>query len=425
MLSAFPLRAASARRLFRLGLVLAVVLATSTCATPTDAPDPPGGNPPGENPPAPFEGSLDLSGPASLLVNQSELFTVTAKDAQGQTVSPWPVGFRSSDQSVALVSANGVVTARGRGTATITATRDSAADSITVQVHARLALNPVAGWEWASHIPPTVGDEIQLEPQYVDVNGKLLGAATASGWSSSDPGVASVTQDGLVTTHSAFQEVTITASTPEGAVSRTFVAEEVQPPRLVRLVHGAVDLGPLTFRVHGQPDITLNLGEVSDVMLTANQIFVQVDGMPAAELERHSFAGFVTPQLKFSVFAVHGPKFGGLVVGWSPPNPVQPGMSMIRVIQGGSIPVVYFREPGVGTAGLAEHCYFDPGEITSYYPRSSGDFDILMQAKVGMVRDPAQPYARMPSAAPDGQAMTIVLSGNTTGTSGYISFIDP
>ena len=134
MLSAFPLRAVSARWLSRYGLILALALATSTCAAPTDAPDPPE-----ENPPAPFEGSLDLNGPTTLQVNQAELFTVTARDADGKTVSPWPVGFKSSDQSVAVVSASGVVTARSRGTAIISAARGSAADSVTVDVEARLA----------------------------------------------------------------------------------------------------------------------------------------------------------------------------------------------------------------------------------------------------------------------------------------------
>lgn len=420
MLSAFPLRAAFARRLSPLGFILAMALATSTCATPTDAPDPPE-----ENPPAQFEGSLDLSGPGTLQINQSELYTVTARDTDGKAVSPWPVGFRSSDQSVAVVSASGVVTARSRGTAIISATRGSASDSVTVDVEARLALNPSAGWEWATSITPTVGESIQLEAQYVDVDGKTIGPAAASAWSTSDPAVATVTPDGLVTTHMAYHFVTITASTPDGAVSRTLLAEDVQPPRLVRIANGAMDVGPVTFKIHGQPDITLDLGETVDVMVTSSGIYATVEGIPAAELERHTISADLTWGPTLSLYAVHSSRFGGLVGGWSTTDPIPPGMSQVRLVQGGSLPVVYLRDPGGTTAGAPNHCYFDPGEISQYFTRTSGDFDLLMQTKVGLRPDPGMAYVRMPSSVPDGQSLTIVVTGNTTSTSSYIAFMDP
>lgn len=419
MPTAFPPRGPLARRLARAGLLLALVLATATCATPTDSV-----LPPGEDPPTPFKGSLQLTGPGSLLINQSELFTVTARDEQGQAVEPWPVGFRSSDQSIAIVSANGVVTARGRGTAIISATRDSASTSVTVEVDAQLELNPSSASEWATVVTPTVGDSIQLEAQLVDVNGERIGVLAATGWVSSDPAIASVSQEGLVITHQSYQDVTITASTPEGPVSFTFYAEQVQPPTVVRLAHGAQGVGPITFKIHRHPDVILNFGESADAALTSSGIYAKVEGIPAADLERHTFASSYLLGGILSLYAVHGPLYGGLVAGWRDPGEIPPGTGMVRLVQGGSMPVMYLRDPGGSTAGTPSHCYFDPGMISNYFPRASGDFDLLSQTKVGFRPDPNQSFVRLPANLPDGAAITLVLSGATTSTTSYVAFVD-
>jgi hypothetical protein len=81
-----PLHVASARRLFLLALTLATVATSITCSSPTDAPAPPGNSEPPPPPPPPpppslWDGSLQLGGPDTLIVHQSELLTLTANDA--------------------------------------------------------------------------------------------------------------------------------------------------------------------------------------------------------------------------------------------------------------------------------------------------------------------------------------------------------
>ncbi|HEX2078266.1 MAG TPA: Ig-like domain-containing protein [Longimicrobium sp.] len=69
---------------------------------------------------------------ASLAVGASRDFTATARDDAGNVLTGRAVAWSTSDPNVATVSATGVVTATGQGTATITATIEGRSGTATV-----------------------------------------------------------------------------------------------------------------------------------------------------------------------------------------------------------------------------------------------------------------------------------------------------
>jgi large repetitive protein len=132
-------------------------------------------------------------------IGQRVPFEAEAVDANGHPVPLIPEDFMwsSSDASVATVSAQGMATAHGSGTATVTATRDGAQGSAALLVHAGVA-------------------SVEAEPNQAEltaVGGTLTFTATARDadrnriplgpedfeWSSSDVRVATISEDGVAT----------------------------------------------------------------------------------------------------------------------------------------------------------------------------------------------------------------------------------
>lgn len=70
----------------------------------------------------------------TLAIGDSVSLTATAKDASGTVIPEAPITWSSNNTGVATVSATGVVTAVGGGTATITATSGSASGTASVAV---------------------------------------------------------------------------------------------------------------------------------------------------------------------------------------------------------------------------------------------------------------------------------------------------
>jgi uncharacterized protein YjdB len=70
----------------------------------------------------------------TLTVGDSVALTATAKDASGNVILDAPITWSSNNTAVASVSSTGVVTAKGGGTATITAQSGSASNTASVLV---------------------------------------------------------------------------------------------------------------------------------------------------------------------------------------------------------------------------------------------------------------------------------------------------
>lgn len=132
---------------------------------------------------------------ATILVNQTVALTATPVDASGNPLSGRIVGWSSSDNAIATVSATGVVTALAAGSVTITASSEGQSGTATVTVGqvpvATVAVTP-------SQSTVTVGQTVTLVANPLDAAGQPL-TGRAVTWTSSSPGIASVSATGVVT----------------------------------------------------------------------------------------------------------------------------------------------------------------------------------------------------------------------------------
>jgi uncharacterized protein YjdB len=156
---------------------------------------------------------------ATLLVGQSTTLTATVRNADGEVLTDRAPSWASSNGAVASVSQQGVVSAVGPGTATISASRDgvSGTAAVTVQLVpvARVAVAPTDA---------TVqrGRDVQLTAAAYDAAGRLLSGRTFA-WSSSDPTVATVSGSGLVSGKKEGQATITAAIGGQSATSRVTV----------------------------------------------------------------------------------------------------------------------------------------------------------------------------------------------------------
>jgi pectate lyase len=82
---------------------------------------------------------------ATLSTGSTQQFSATVKDADGATISAPNLAWTSSNTTVATVDANGLVTAREAGSATLTARSDDASGTASLTVNAPAAPPPPGG----------------------------------------------------------------------------------------------------------------------------------------------------------------------------------------------------------------------------------------------------------------------------------------
>lgn len=121
-----------------------------------------------------------------------QLFAV-ALDAGGSTIPGAALAWTSQNPAVATVTDQGLVSAQGNGSTTVTVSLGDLSATATVvvqQVPAQLLLTP--GSQTLA-----VGNSVDFDAVVVDARGNPIASATIA-WSSSTPTVASVNQNGLV-----------------------------------------------------------------------------------------------------------------------------------------------------------------------------------------------------------------------------------
>lgn len=142
------------------------------------------------------------------------------RDQNGQVMTGTTVTWASSASAVATVSAAGLVTASGNGTATITATTGGVSGTASVTVAQQVdavAMSPTSGTLVA-------GDTLRLAVEASDANGHAI-EETRFSWASDDTAVAVVDTTGLVTGVGAGTvEITATASGVTGGTELTVAA---------------------------------------------------------------------------------------------------------------------------------------------------------------------------------------------------------
>lgn len=154
---------------------------------------------------------------ADLTVGQTAPLAAVATDAAGNVISGRPVSWTSGAPSIATVSATGVVTGIGAGSAVVFATIDGKTGSATINVR-RLAVTSVGVAPTSSNL--AVGAAVQLTATVR--SGTAVLTDRVVGWSSSNEAVALVSSTGRVTGLKA-GTVTITAMS-EGVSGTAFVA---------------------------------------------------------------------------------------------------------------------------------------------------------------------------------------------------------
>src|SRR2546425_9567464 len=100
-------------------------------------------------PPPPVASVTVRPAAATLLSGDTVRLVATARDASRDTLKDRPITWQTSDAAVATVSATGLVTGVGSGTASITAVVEgqNGASAVTVLVAAALA----GVWDWTEH----------------------------------------------------------------------------------------------------------------------------------------------------------------------------------------------------------------------------------------------------------------------------------
>ena len=150
---------------------------------------------------SPWSGSVAVGATLSL--------SAEAYDANGRPVAGAEFSWSSSDESVATVDAEGLVTGVAEGTATITATTDDISGSAEISVFVPSV--PVSVTVSPSTGSVAVGATLSMSAQAFDANGRVVADPQFS-WSSSDESAATVDASGLVT-GVAEGTATITATT--------------------------------------------------------------------------------------------------------------------------------------------------------------------------------------------------------------------
>ena len=175
--------------------------------------------------------------PLRVYVGRTAQLNVGLIDATGQ-VTVRPVTFTSSNNAVATVNASGVVSGVTPGTANITVTSEGRTVTVPVTVTlvpiATLTLTPTSGAVF-------VGNSLQFTVTLRDSAGVVLTGRTVI-WSSSAPGVAAVTQSGLVTGLS--QGTTTITASADGlfATARVTVTQQAVAVASVEIVPSTIQL---------------------------------------------------------------------------------------------------------------------------------------------------------------------------------------
>ena len=169
--------------------------------------------------PAPAAVAVTPEAVALAVLGDTVRLMAEVRDQAGRPMEGVPVAWTSGDTLVATVDSTGLVTAAGKGTATITATAGSA--SGTAVVRALESAGSVVMSPSADTIAP--GDTLRLTAEAFDENGRVVAEAVFM-WSSNDAAVATVDGTGLVRgIGEGTATITATSRTAQGSAAVTVV----------------------------------------------------------------------------------------------------------------------------------------------------------------------------------------------------------
>lgn len=182
------------------------------------------------------------------------------RDQQNRVITDIAVSWSSNDSTVAVVDSTGLVTARGKGMARITAGIENITGSMVVTVMQQvytITLEPAM----ATMIP---GDTLRITTEARDAQGAVIDGAVFN-WSSDDESVATVNTEGLVLARGSGTAQITAAVAGKSSSVRVTVGEN--PDRRVLAV---------LYNATGGPDWTNNQGWMTNEPL-ANWANVKID----------------------------------------------------------------------------------------------------------------------------------------------------
>jgi hypothetical protein len=379
------------------------------------------------------------------------LFEVEATKTDGAVIrlSAARLVWDTSDPTVATVSEEGVVSAQGRGEATIRVTSGDVLAEANVVVKARVTITPspvglscFCGGTyqfWSDEYWRLgVGDALPLTATYVDIDGVPIDEEPHANWISSDPAAVSVDAEGRVVALVRSRFAAITAATPDGAAyAHVQVLNMVSGrPATVRLAHGAVGLGPVTFEHNKGEPVTLEFGESLEIPVTSGLFLLTARGVPFLSettalavsrrflvLEGDQLSSYVVGGRVLSGPGVFSPR-AELASAWDRHTDVAGDSVRIRLVQGFTgFLGVHVLSPGELADEVPELCYFDPGDVWGYDTRPAGGIDVVLQRKFGL----GNPQHRVRVNPPPGSSVTYVIDSGTPNGDGYslVAFPDP
>jgi hypothetical protein len=179
-----------ASRIHRLGLIAAVALSLAACV---DRGDP---TSPSQPAPTPSVHTVAVTLPvASLEVGSAVSAGAIPTNAAGQVISNAQVQWLSSDASVLVVNANGLVSARKMGLAWVYATNDGVAGKISLKVTDSVPFHLLVSPRSTNL---KVGAPLQLSASVSTATGRALPGHPTT-WKTSDNHYATVSSSGVVT----------------------------------------------------------------------------------------------------------------------------------------------------------------------------------------------------------------------------------
>ena len=233
----------------------------------------------------------------TLLTAETVQLTATLKDASGAELTR-TVAWQSDAPAVAIVDANGLVTALTPGTATITATCEGLLANAVITVKARVAAVAVT----PAQAEILIGETVKLTATLTDADGNVLDRPVE--WTSNDPNIASVDATGLVTGN-ADGTVTIVA-TSGGKIGSATIA--VKTPVATVAVAAPADSIEITETLQFTATARDGAGNVMDVAFTWHS---SDEGVATVDAN-----GLVTPVAPgtTTISARHSVKSGGKAI---------------------------------------------------------------------------------------------------------------
>jgi uncharacterized protein YjdB len=159
---------------------------------------------------------------SNLSVGGTVQLSAVTRDAGGATLTGRAIAWTTATPAVATISSNGLVTAVGAGTTTLSATSEGRVGTATVTVAAAVVASVTVSLS-ASTL--AIGQSTQATATLRDANNNVITGRTVV-WTTANPAVATVTTSGVVT---AVAQGTTTVTATNGTVSGNASAT-VTPP---------------------------------------------------------------------------------------------------------------------------------------------------------------------------------------------------